>query len=558
MCLLCLKFSSENNDIWNFHHKAMQETAGVCNELHPTVLCQNNHCQVVLKDVSHAAFTSPTKFKSSFCCNFMNSSLNGGFHTRDSNQIIHNYAQVKDKLSRDVIRKRFIENNIHNKLMLSSHTTHQLSASNNLSDKHNIPVHQKRDIGSNGDVDFLQDSSTHNFITNRFSRLKNNVKNRHAQPDCNSYSDDFVRKIHARKSALEKPCFNKPYHRHNCLNSRVDITSTPNCTSYLVSQNKQSSASPKKIDGSQEPSKCKSEHSVLNHRKHVKLKESTEEDISDNDDGNSCTNDTDEHMEDDCDMQYALRSLQRLPFLQNWNENKISINSSITKKLVELADTCFDVRINRKQSIVACQSKNMRSSPESCEYEQHFAKNLNDSQSKHTESGVCLCEWQDCEQRFDSVESLTKHVKIEHIQSAKHNDVFICLWDNCKFSNQPSCSFKWLQKHVIGHCDLKPFKCVIFGCDMTFVTQNGLARHVPTHFNENRVRRACVITSEAVSKELQSTKTKGCLPPASPATSADTDESRSVDLNRDLQCVSRLERFVQQNLSKSKFSGGFV
>ena len=133
--------------------------------------------------------------------------------------------------------------------------------------------------------------------------------------------------------------------------------------------------------------------------------------------------------------------------------------------------------------------QNLRSSP------QQENKNMLDStfdENESSEFGSLKCYWLDCSYQFDSVESLSRHVRKKHLSHLFKAEIYVCLWKGCKFYDQPSCSWKWLSKHVTRHCDLKPFKCVINGCDMAFVTQNGLARHVPTHFNECKIRRSCV------------------------------------------------------------------
>lgn len=109
--------------------------------------------------------------------------------------------------------------------------------------------------------------------------------------------------------------------------------------------------------------------------------------------------------------------------------------------------------------------------------------------------------------------------------------VFVCLWKGCKVYNTPSTSQSWLQRHMLTHSGDKPFKvntharthnspvsheseyllttwttcnsvslkslcimwvdcewcvflqCVVGGCNATFASQGGLARHVPTHFS---------------------------------------------------------------------------
>ena len=97
------------------------------------------------------------------------------------------------------------------------------------------------------------------------------------------------------------------------------------------------------------------------------------------------------------------------------------------------------------------------------------------------------CKWIECKEWFKNSMDLTKHVKEKHVQPVDGNEIYFCLWDGCKVYNKPSCSYKWLFKHVnihTGHS--KSFNCVIDGCELSFATRNGLARHVPSHFNYAR------------------------------------------------------------------------
>ena len=108
-------------------------------------------------------------------------------------------------------------------------------------------------------------------------------------------------------------------------------------------------------------------------------------------------------------------------------------------------------------------------------------------------------------------------------------------------------SFKWFSKHVVGHCDLKPFKCVIFGCDMTFSTQNGLARHVPTHFNESRVRRACVITNEAAKQANLTSPSSSSNIACSTSIDGDNQQEDPEEKTKE----SKLKQFIDHSTSFS-------
>ncbi|MGH0156380.1 UNVERIFIED_CONTAM: hypothetical protein FKN15_062500 [Acipenser sinensis] len=84
--------------------------------------------------------------------------------------------------------------------------------------------------------------------------------------------------------------------------------------------------------------------------------------------------------------------------------------------------------------------------------------------------------------------------------------VFVCLWKGCKVYNTPSTSQSWLQRHMLTHSGDKPFKCVVGGCNASFASQGGLARHVPTHFSQQNSSK---VSSQPKVKE--ESPSKACL-----------------------------------------------
>ncbi|XP_034019642.1 zinc finger protein aebp2-like isoform X2 [Thalassophryne amazonica] len=102
-----------------------------------------------------------------------------------------------------------------------------------------------------------------------------------------------------------------------------------------------------------------------------------------------------------------------------------------------------------------------------------------------TASGKSLsytCCWDHCQLQFTSSPDLAEHIRATHVEGQR-GGVFVCLWKGCKVYNTPSTSPSWLQRHMLTHSGDKPFKCVVGGCNATFASQGGLARHVPTHFS---------------------------------------------------------------------------
>uniref|UniRef100_A0A2K5V0V1 AE binding protein 2 n=1 Tax=Macaca fascicularis TaxID=9541 RepID=A0A2K5V0V1_MACFA len=81
--------------------------------------------------------------------------------------------------------------------------------------------------------------------------------------------------------------------------------------------------------------------------------------------------------------------------------------------------------------------------------------------------------------------------------------VFVCLWKGCKVYNTPSTSQSWLQRHMLTHSGDKPFKCVVGGCNASFASQGGLARHVPTHFSQQNSSK---VSSQPKAKEESPSK----------------------------------------------------
>lgn len=93
------------------------------------------------------------------------------------------------------------------------------------------------------------------------------------------------------------------------------------------------------------------------------------------------------------------------------------------------------------------------------------------------------CCWDLCPQYFNSSPDLAEHIRGIHVDGQR-GGVFVCLWKGCKVYNTPSTSQSWLQRHMLTHSGDKPFKCVVGGCNASFASQGGLARHVPSHFSQ--------------------------------------------------------------------------
>ena len=91
-----------------------------------------------------------------------------------------------------------------------------------------------------------------------------------------------------------------------------------------------------------------------------------------------------------------------------------------------------------------------------------------------------------CHVSVKNASELSEHVRLAHVEPMSTQDVFVCLWEGCKVFDKPSLSHSWLSKHVNAHTGVKPFKCMISGCPLSFSSREGLARHVPSHFNDSK------------------------------------------------------------------------
>ncbi|XP_069484518.1 zinc finger protein AEBP2 isoform X2 [Ambystoma mexicanum] len=112
------------------------------------------------------------------------------------------------------------------------------------------------------------------------------------------------------------------------------------------------------------------------------------------------------------------------------------------------------------------------------------------------------CCWDQCQICFNSSPDLADHIRSIHVDGQR-GGVFVCMWKGCKVYNTPSTSQSWLQRHMLTHSGDKPFKCVVGGCNASFASQGGLARHVPTHFSQQNSSK---VSSQPKAKEESPSK----------------------------------------------------
>ncbi|XP_026167706.1 zinc finger protein aebp2 isoform X2 [Mastacembelus armatus] len=126
----------------------------------------------------------------------------------------------------------------------------------------------------------------------------------------------------------------------------------------------------------------------------------------------------------------------------------------------------------------------------------------NSSSSSGSKAVAYACCWDLCPQCFNSSPDLAEHIRRIHVDGQR-GGVFVCLWKGCKVYNTPSTSQSWLQRHMLTHSGDKPFKCVVGGCNASFASQGGLARHVPSHFSQQSSSK---MSSQAKLKEESPSK----------------------------------------------------
>ncbi|XP_020346659.1 zinc finger protein AEBP2 isoform X1 [Oncorhynchus kisutch] len=154
------------------------------------------------------------------------------------------------------------------------------------------------------------------------------------------------------------------------------------------------------------------------------------------------------------------------------------------------------------------------------------------------------CCWDQCQLLFTTSPDLAEHIRGVHVDGQRGGvcSVFVCLWKGCKVYNTPSTSQSWLQRHMVSHSGDKPFKCVVGGCNATFASQGGLARHVPTHFssqNSNKLANQGKMKEDSPSKaglnkrrKLKNKRRRSLLCSVPPARPHDFFDAQTMDAIR--------------------------
>lgn len=160
------------------------------------------------------------------------------------------------------------------------------------------------------------------------------------------------------------------------------------------------------------------------------------------------------------------------------------------------------------------------------------------SSAKAVAYGCC---WDLCLETFSCSPDLAEHIRSIHVDGQR-GGVFVCLWKGCKVYNTPSTSHSWLQRHMLTHSGDKPFKCVVGGCNASFASQGGLARHVPTHFSQQsaaKLANQAKLKEESPSKaglnkrkKLKNKRRRSLLSPLLPARPHDFFDAQTMDAIR--------------------------
>jgi hypothetical protein len=140
-------------------------------------------------------------------------------------------------------------------------------------------------------------------------------------------------------------------------------------------------------------------------------------------------------------------------------------------------------RQKRKQqdeiSIVSNSSKNSDATANSTST-QSTSSGISDGNININLKDSKYCQWNKCS--FNGTEAqLIDHLQLAHVTPQRKQNKFKCLWKSCKVYKAQSCSYTWLESHVFTHVDLKPFACIITGCQRKFPTKATLEKHVNEH-----------------------------------------------------------------------------
>jgi hypothetical protein len=199
--------------------------------------------------------------------------------------------------------------------------------------------------------------------------------------------------------------------------------------------------------------------------------------------------------------------------LSSNNSNTYITNSFSSSSMSSSSSSCSsndDMTINKKRSLSNSfmntssensTSSSFTSSTNSSRITRNSQKtsttgSSSSATSMSVDQNVVRCLWTKCNFTSEDIdEKLIEHIKTKHILTQRSFHQFRCLWKDCNVYGNPSCSFNWLERHVIDHVDQKPFMCIFDECKRRFRTEALRERHVQSHINEPNSNNSNVTTN---------------------------------------------------------------
>lgn len=98
-----------------------------------------------------------------------------------------------------------------------------------------------------------------------------------------------------------------------------------------------------------------------------------------------------------------------------------------------------------------------------------------------------ICKWvlnkegEPCDELFNDLQALVKHISADHISNASENSLHVCCWLDCDRDGKPFKAKYKLVNHVRVHTKERPFVCPFANCGKLFARSENLKIHKRTH-----------------------------------------------------------------------------